>query len=135
LSTLAVLVETRGVEYNQSAPFAELEPHIVKTSMATANLRGGGYIIIDICGTLDPGKDKTADHARDVPAPRVYPRPRERQSMSRSDVHYLICRFTFTILDFRLSTLENDHITVRVSHANVRVRRLLSAKKGRNDWI
>lgn len=47
---LATLIETRAVEYKQSASFGDLEPHIVKTAMAMANLRDGGYIVIGVSG-------------------------------------------------------------------------------------
>lgn len=52
-SILSTLIETRAVEYKGSAPFADLESHIVKTAMAMANLRSGGYIIIGIAKDND----------------------------------------------------------------------------------
>lgn len=62
---LDTLIETRGVEYKQSASFEDLEPHLVKTSMAMANLRGGGYIIVGVAGSSG-GLSRTGISASDL---------------------------------------------------------------------
>jgi hypothetical protein len=47
-SIIGTLIETRSVEYKESAKFAALEPHIVKTAMALSNLRAGGFLIVGV---------------------------------------------------------------------------------------
>jgi len=48
IGTLDTLIEVRAVEYKRSESFSSLESHIIKTSMAMANLRDGGLIIIGV---------------------------------------------------------------------------------------
>lgn len=48
VEAISQAVETRGVEYKRSEPFESLKWKIVKTSMAMANLRGGGVIVIGV---------------------------------------------------------------------------------------
>jgi hypothetical protein len=48
---LETLIEARAVEYKESAPFATLKIHIIKTAMAMANLVDGGILIVGVSGS------------------------------------------------------------------------------------
>lgn len=48
VTALDLCQESRNVDFKESAPWANLQVHIVRTSMAMSNLRDGGIIIIGV---------------------------------------------------------------------------------------